>query len=104
MANAHGWEFECDLGVDDALPLVDGTAGFAFRVRESEYQGRYLNGTDARGVRIRILGEPRLAELELYLPSPPRGQELDEPSRSALIETVVLQLLARLGARDVRED
>ncbi len=96
--------FRSALGPDAALTaLVPAVAGFDWAIRESDHQGRYVNGTDPAGVRVRLIGDP-LAELELYLPGPARGGPLPEAVAAELIAHRVPAILTRIGAADVQED
>lgn len=96
--------FRSALGPDAALTaLAPAVAGFDWAIRESEHQGRYVNGTDAAGVRVRLIGDP-LAELELYLPGAARGGPIPEAVAAELVAHRVPALLARIGASDIQED
>lgn len=96
--------FRSPLGPDAALAaLMPAVAGFTWAIRESDNQGRYVNGTDSTGVRVRLIGDP-LAEIEVYLPGAGRGGPLPEPVAEELIAHRVPVVLARIGAADIQED
>ena len=104
MSDVYGWLFHSEVDLDQARARLDGAAGFTFAIREAEHEGRYVNGTDARGIRLRVLGEVRVGELELYFPSAARGEPLSAEARAEVVDVVIPDLLTRLGARDVRAD
>ena len=47
MPDVYGWVFQADIGVDEALRRLQGVEGYTFAIRESDHEGRYVNGTDA---------------------------------------------------------
>ncbi len=103
MKDVHGWVFRSALGPDAALAALSTHGdGFTWAIRESDTQGRYVNGTDPTGVRVRVIGDPA-AELELYLPGPGRGGPLGDDAANAL-RARIPALLSRIGAVDVHED
>lgn len=104
MRDVYGWMFHAGIGVDEALRRLQGVDGFTFAIRESDHEGRYVNGTDARGVRIRVLGEERIGDLEVYFPSAARGAPLSDTERQPVLDELVPTLLGRLGATEVRRD
>ena len=102
----HAWTFGSSVDVDGACYLLAGVVpGFTFTIRESEDEGRYLNGTHPDGTRMRLLaGQGVLAELELHFPSPERGGPLAEEAKARLLGQVVPGVLGQLGARDIRRE
>ena len=104
MPDVYGWVFQADIGVDEALRRLQGVEGYTFAIRESYHEGRYVNGTDARGIRIRVLGEERVRDLELYFPSAQRGAPLGADERQPVLESLIPSLLTRLGATGGRAD
>ena len=104
MSDVHAWLFRSAINVDKALGAVNGAPGFTFSVRDSEDDGRYVNGTLENGVRVCLRGEKSVSELEVYFPGAARGGPLSEAERARVVDQVVPDLLKRIGARDVERE
>jgi hypothetical protein len=102
VSDIHAWSFQSKLDVDAAHAKLDGKIpGVAFLVRDSEDEGRYVNGSHDNGTRFRILGEQGVDELEVYFPSAARGGPLSPEQRAKMVKELVPQILQLLDAKAV---
>ena len=75
--------------------------GFEWRMGESHFEGDYVRGVDAAGVKLRILAEGGRYCVEAYFPlhDDARSAMTDEAKR-AILARIEVELLPAVGARD----